>query len=116
MIAGEPSRTAPDLPSAHLAPQYEAGADEPAVQHDAAGAAVAGAAAFLGAGQADRVANNPEQGHVRRDVDRLGPEGDPVQSGGVAVLAGHRHLAGEALVVVTAEDTSATSTYRVALS
>ena len=38
-----------------------------------------------------------EQAGVLPDVDRLGAEGDPVEGGGVAVLAGDRDLAGEAL-------------------
>src|SRR5918992_403458 len=38
-----------------------------------------------------------ELARVLPDRDRLGPQGDPVEGGGVAVLAGDRHLAGEAL-------------------
>src|ERR1700704_5682688 len=38
-----------------------------------------------------------EQARVLPDVDRLGTKGHAVQGGLVAVLAGHRHLAGETL-------------------
>src|SRR5687768_13453879 len=41
--------------------EHEAGADEAAVDSDAAGAAVTGAAAFLGAGHAQTVAQHVEQ-------------------------------------------------------
>ena len=44
-----------------LGAEHQAGADEPAVDRDAAGAAVAGAAAFLRAGQAQAVAQHVEQ-------------------------------------------------------
>ena len=50
-----------DLAALGLGAQHQAGADEPAVEHDAAGAAIAGAAAFLAAGQAEPVAQHVEQ-------------------------------------------------------
>ena len=62
-----------DLAPADLAAQHEAGADQPAVQHDAAGAAVAGGAAFLAAGELQRVAE-----HVEQRVLRLAEELDLV--------------------------------------
>ena len=61
------------LPAADLAAQHEARADEPAVQRDAAGAAVAGGAAFLAAGQVQRVAEDVEQRLLRlaEELDRV---------------------------------------------
>src|SRR6184192_2543747 len=45
-----------DAPAADLAAQHEAGTDQAAVERDAAGAAVAGGAAFLAAGEVQGVA------------------------------------------------------------
>ena len=49
----------------------DAGADRLAVEVDGAGAAERHAAAELGAGHAQRVAQDPQQRHRRRDVHRL---------------------------------------------
>src|SRR4029450_9556924 len=50
-----------DLAAPGVGAEDEAGANELAVEHDAAGAAVAGAAPFLGAGEAQPVAQDVEQ-------------------------------------------------------
>src|SRR5437762_2699321 len=62
-----------DLPSADLAAQHEARADQPAIQRDAARAAVAGGAAFLAAGELERVAEHVEQRLLRlaEELDRV---------------------------------------------
>jgi hypothetical protein len=59
--------------------EHQAGADEVAIDGDAAGAAIAGRAAFLGAGEAERPAQRIEHGVVglaekfrRLAVDRGG--------------------------------------------
>src|SRR5262245_6671598 len=54
-----------DPPTPDLAAQHEAGADEPAVQRDAAGAAVARGTALLAPGQAERVAEDVEERFLR---------------------------------------------------
>ena len=50
-----------DLAAFGLDAEDQAGADQTAIDGDRAGAAVAGAAAFLGAGEADAVAQRVEQ-------------------------------------------------------
>src|SRR5262249_27627533 len=50
-----------DAPAGDFAAQYEAGAHQPAVERHAAGAAVAGGAAFLAAGEVQGVAQDVEQ-------------------------------------------------------
>ena len=57
--------------------QHQAGADQPAVEHDAAGAAVAGGAAFLGAGQRQLVAQHVEQRllGLAQKLDRIAVDG-----------------------------------------
>src|SRR6266566_3276796 len=65
MLSGGQALDGLDGPSAHLAPQHQAGADEPPVQHHAAGAAVTGGAAFLAAGQVHGVAQHVEQRLLR---------------------------------------------------
>src|SRR5438132_12502869 len=50
-----------DAPAADLAAQHEAGTDQAAVERDAAGAAVAGGAAFLAAGEVQGVAQHVQQ-------------------------------------------------------
>src|SRR5437867_5342337 len=50
-----------DAATRNLAAQHQARADQAAVQHDAAGAAVAGGAAFLATGQVQGVAEHVEQ-------------------------------------------------------
>src|SRR5258706_11210166 len=62
-----------DPMSADLAAQDEARADQPAVERDAAGATVAGATAFLAAGQMERVAKDVEQRLLRlaEELDRV---------------------------------------------
>ena len=52
--------------------EHEAGADEAAIDDDAAGAAVAGAAAFLGAGQAEAVAQHVEQRFIGWQTNSTG--------------------------------------------
>ena len=52
-------------PAFSLRAEHQARAHEPAVEDDAAGAAVAGAAAFLGAGQPQAIAQDIEQRLVR---------------------------------------------------
>jgi hypothetical protein len=54
-----------DLLVLRLDAQHQAGADQHAVDDDRAGAAVAGAAAFLGAGQPEAIAQAVEQGLAR---------------------------------------------------
>src|SRR5262249_40304561 len=54
-----------DPAPADLAPEDEAGADQPSVECDAAGPAVAGRAAFLAARQVERVAQHVEQRLLR---------------------------------------------------
>jgi hypothetical protein len=54
-----------DAAAAHLAAEHEARAHQPAVERDAAGAAVAGGAAFLAAGHVQRVAQDVEQRLLR---------------------------------------------------
>src|SRR5438132_11481594 len=54
-----------DLAAGHLATQDQAGADQPAIQHDAARPAIAGRAAFLAADQIERVAQHVEQRVLR---------------------------------------------------
>src|SRR5262245_25103205 len=75
-----------DPPPAHLAAQHEARADQPPVQGDAAGPAVAGGAALLAAGQVQRVAEDVEQGLLRlaEELDLV-----PVH-GGCDVVLGHQ--------------------------
>jgi len=65
-----------DLDALRLGRKHQAGADQPAVDHDAAGAAVTRAAAFLAAGESEIVAQDIKQGLVgvaqelgRRAVD-----------------------------------------------
>ena len=67
-----PSMVSIDLPL-RLARPAQAGADQPAVERDAARAAVAGGAAFLGAGQAQLVAQHVEQRVLRlaQELDRV---------------------------------------------
>src|SRR4029079_11445082 len=62
-----------DPVSPDLAAQHQAGTDQPAVQHDAARAAVAGCAAFLAAGQVERVAQDVEERlfRVAEELDRV---------------------------------------------
>src|SRR2546425_12668731 len=55
----------------------DAGADRPAIQMHRAGSAQRRAAAELGAGQSDHVAQYPEQGHVRGYVHRVRLAVDP---------------------------------------
>jgi hypothetical protein len=54
-----------DLAILGLDPKHQAGTNQPAVENDAAGAAIAGAAALLGAGQAETVTQTIEQRLVR---------------------------------------------------
>src|SRR5690606_1931567 len=54
-----------ELAAVHLRTEHETGADQPAIEFDAAGAAVARAAAFLGAGQAQAVAQHVKQRLIR---------------------------------------------------
>src|SRR5262249_61766344 len=58
---------------AHLAAEHQTRAYQPAVQHDAAGAAVARGTAFLAAGQMERVPEDVEQGLLRlaEKLDRV---------------------------------------------
>src|SRR5512144_5246 len=62
-----------DLAARHLAAQDQARADQAAVEQDAAGPAVAGGAAFLAAGQVERVAQHVEQRLLRlaEELDRV---------------------------------------------
>ena len=55
-----------DRPAVHLAHRHQAGADLPAVEQHGAGAAVAGIAADLGAGEAEVVAQRGGQARDRR--------------------------------------------------
>src|SRR5262245_11475476 len=74
-----------DLAILGLDPEHQAGAYQPAIENDAAGAAVAGAAALLGAGQAEPVAQAVEQHLVG-----LADEVEPVAiDGGRDMNAGH---------------------------
>src|SRR5262249_49834944 len=85
-----------DPPAAHLAAQDEAGADQPAVERDAAGATVARGAALLAPGQVQRVPEHVEQRllglaeeldvvsvHRRRDVV-LGHQWLPARSSAIS--------------------------------
>jgi hypothetical protein len=54
-----------DGPAFRLGAKHQAGADELPVEGDAAGAAVAGAAAFLGTGEPEPVAQHFQQGFTR---------------------------------------------------
>src|SRR5438105_7969288 len=74
-----------DPAPADLAAQHEARAHEPPVERDAAGAAVAGAAAFLAPGQVQRVAEDIEQRLLRlaEELHRV-----PVHRG-LDVVLGH---------------------------
>src|SRR6185295_770272 len=66
-----------DLAALGLGAQHQAGADDAAVQHHAAGAAIAGAAAFLAAGQQQPVAQHVEQRLVglAEIADRIAVDG-----------------------------------------
>ena len=60
-----------------LGGQHQAGVHQPAVEDDAAGAAIAGAAAFLGAGEPELVAQHVEQRLLRlaQELDGLAVDG-----------------------------------------
>src|ERR1700730_6525126 len=72
-LAGGHALDGLDLLPTALATQHETGADQAPVQHDAAGTAVPGGAAFLAARQMERVAE-----HVEQRLLRLAEELDPV--------------------------------------
>jgi hypothetical protein len=57
--------------------QHQAGAHDPAVADDGAGAAVAGRTAFLAAGEAEHVAQRVQHGLLRlaQELDRLAIDG-----------------------------------------
>src|SRR5438552_2591082 len=61
-----------DLAVAHCADRYGARAHRDAVDVHGAGAALRDAAAVLGAGEADLLADHPQQGRGRIDVDLVG--------------------------------------------
>ena len=61
-----------DLVALRLDPEHQARVDRAAVEDHAAGAAVAGVAAFLAAGQPQHVAQNLEQA-LARLAQELGP-------------------------------------------
>ena len=63
-----------DRPALDLDAEHQAGVDQPAVEHDVAGAAVAVVAAFLAAGQAQLVAQHFEQA-LPRLAQELGRPG-----------------------------------------
>src|SRR5712692_1144651 len=72
-LAGGHALDGLDLLPPYLAAQHETGADQAPVQHDAAGAAVAGGAAFLAARQVEGVAKHVEQRLLRlaQELDRV---------------------------------------------
>src|SRR5262245_20333998 len=74
--------------AADLAAQHEARADHPAVQHDAARAAVTGGTAFLAAGHLQRVAEHVEQRLLRlaEELHRIAVHGH------LDVMLGHQAL------------------------
>ncbi len=76
--------------------QHEAGTDEAAVDHDGAGAAIAGAAAFLGAREAELVAQGVEQ-RLAAAAEEL--DGLAVDGGGDADAA---HASARSLAMVAA--------------
>src|SRR5262249_47724352 len=61
-----------DLPAGDRAQRHRARAHRNAVDMDGAGAALGDAAAVLGAGQPDRVAQHPQQRRVGVDIDLMG--------------------------------------------
>src|SRR6266478_4465280 len=72
-LAGGHALDGLDLVAGYLAAQDQAGADQPAVQHDAARPAIAGRAAFLAPGQVEGVAQHVEQRVLRlaEELDRV---------------------------------------------
>src|SRR5258708_38573727 len=75
-----------DLVALRFDSQHQAGADQLSVERDAAGAAIARGATFLGAGQSQRSAQRVEHGVIRlaQESQRLAVDG------GGYVLVSHR--------------------------
>ena len=86
--------------------QHQAGADQPAIADDAAGAAIAGGAAFLAAGQVQRVAQDVQHRFLRlaQELDRLAVDG-----GGDMMLA---HISEPLLVVMPCARSNAMAAVR----
>src|SRR6185436_6250928 len=96
-----------DLAAGHLAAEHEARADQPAVEHDAAGAAVTRGAAFLAAGELQGVAE-----HVEQRVLRLAEELRRIAvHGRLDMVLGHQAVLARSSAISAARRVSTPATW-----